>query len=91
MGSIIFLIPMLRGRANSVFFNTSAAGMLQKTGFLNITNGFINFLSFLLSWTRHVAALFVFCCEHEVPALRGDHIFDADVRQVNSLDVEGLM
>ena len=38
-----------------------------------------------------MAALFVIGCEHAFPALRGDHIFDADVRQVNSLDVEGLM
>ena len=38
-----------------------------------------------------MAALFCIGCENELPALRGDHIFDADVRQVNSLDVEGLM
>ena len=56
-----------------------------------MSKGFINFLISSLSWTRHVASLFVICFEHELPALRGDHIFDADVGQVNSLDVEGLM
>ena len=38
-----------------------------------------------------MTALFGTGCENELPALRGDHMFDADVRQVNSLDVEGLI
>ena len=34
------LIPVLRGNANFVFCNTSAVRMLEKTSFLNISNGY---------------------------------------------------
>ena len=69
---------MLRGHANSVFFNTSAASMLETLVLLKYAKDLLTFFS--LSWTRHVAALFVTGCENALPDLRGDHILDADVR-----------
>ena len=75
---------MLRGSANSAFFNTSAV-IMPENEFPENYQRILQVLQFVLSMR---ASLFLIVLRIVIPTQRGDHIFKVNSREVNRCDAE---